>query len=251
MNYAPQLTWFAFTRCRLGITQQQLANSLGISRSLLAMAETGKRKLPQSAMAYLQEMQVIAQQLPVPEPVTRRRVMGFVPLKEYNRIAPKTIRCAAALANHPAQEPAATLTWYKVSPVQQYNGNTAAAQQLHCRLQYLQLEKKNAGLLSILYDAQLKGFNIRIACREKLLEQYPTHRFKSKWLCKKKQLEQQQFLLQQKSCRCNAAAIIERDQLIKRLKVEFKGLELLIKQTVDPATGIEKHLLQAVTRAAA
>jgi transcriptional regulator with XRE-family HTH domain len=44
-----------FARLKLGLSQQQLADSLGVSRSMIAMVETGKRNLPsRSAQLYLQ-----------------------------------------------------------------------------------------------------------------------------------------------------------------------------------------------------
>lgn len=39
----------SFARFKLGLTQQELADTLGVSRSLIAMVETGKRKWPPAA----------------------------------------------------------------------------------------------------------------------------------------------------------------------------------------------------------
>jgi DNA-binding XRE family transcriptional regulator len=45
-----------FVRYKLGLSQQQLAESLGVSRSLIAMFETGKRKLPRAVNTIYLDM---------------------------------------------------------------------------------------------------------------------------------------------------------------------------------------------------
>lgn len=65
----------AMVRIELGITQQQLADTLGISRSLVAMAERGLRSLPERGRQYLDKLLDIARRMP-PNPATtglRRR----------------------------------------------------------------------------------------------------------------------------------------------------------------------------------
>jgi transcriptional regulator with XRE-family HTH domain len=54
----PQTPGFAATRQRLGLSQQQLANHLGISRSCIAMAEIGQRGLPVKALLKLAELEI-------------------------------------------------------------------------------------------------------------------------------------------------------------------------------------------------
>jgi transcriptional regulator with XRE-family HTH domain len=233
MNYLSQQSWFAVTRVRLGITQQQLANSLGISRSQLAMAETGKRKLSQSALAYLEKMQAIAKQLPIPEPVTRRRVTGFVPLKEYNRIAPKVTR-------NPHQAVAITPCKYSIEDVP---GLVAYQQQQRCRLQYLQLEKKNAAISSILFAAQLKGFDMRISCRQEFIEKYPTHPLNRKWLGQQLLLACRKAVLKRKSSNCDAGAMRKRDRVIRSLKSELKWLDGIMEQVQDAVISMETQWL--------
>jgi transcriptional regulator with XRE-family HTH domain len=267
MLYSPDLTWFAYARARLGITQQQLANSLGISRSQLAMAETGKRKLSGSAMDYLEKMHAIAKELPIPELVTRRRIAGFVPLKEYNRVTAKAIRLLPVSANNRVRQysivnsPSTTapinytmqqhimLTFYKADAMQQAapsvaeeTGLKVQQQQLRCRLQYMQLEQKNAAELSMIFTAQLKCFDIRIALREASILQYPKPRLQRKWLGEKLFLAWKRSLLEKKSMQYDAEAMEERDAVIERLAGELKWLEKIINNMDDSGVGMEKHL---------
>jgi DNA-binding XRE family transcriptional regulator len=46
----------SFARFKLGLSQQQLADILGVSRSLIAMVETGKRRLPRSIANIYNEL---------------------------------------------------------------------------------------------------------------------------------------------------------------------------------------------------
>jgi transcriptional regulator with XRE-family HTH domain len=60
-------------RVQLGLTQQQLADSLGVSRSLLSMVELGKRSLPQLCQATLMKMDKTVDKIPVEEREKLRR----------------------------------------------------------------------------------------------------------------------------------------------------------------------------------
>jgi transcriptional regulator with XRE-family HTH domain len=57
---------FATTRARLGLSQQQLADHLGISKTAVGMAEIGRRHLPTAALLKLAELEIkiAAAQLP-------------------------------------------------------------------------------------------------------------------------------------------------------------------------------------------
>ncbi len=48
----------ASTRTRLNLSQQQLAQHLGISKASIGMAETGRRKLPVAALIKLAELEI-------------------------------------------------------------------------------------------------------------------------------------------------------------------------------------------------
>lgn len=45
------------TRIRLGLSQNQLAAQLGVSKAAIGMAETGQRKLPLAALIKLVELE--------------------------------------------------------------------------------------------------------------------------------------------------------------------------------------------------
>lgn len=81
------LTGLAMIRIDLGITQQQLAETLGISRSAIAMGERGSRRMPERVQEYLHKLLPIAQQLPLPLPPSRRKRKSIAHLRPaYNRI---------------------------------------------------------------------------------------------------------------------------------------------------------------------
>jgi transcriptional regulator with XRE-family HTH domain len=48
----------AATRTRLGLSQQQLAEQLGVSKATISMAETGRRKLPTAALIRLAQLEI-------------------------------------------------------------------------------------------------------------------------------------------------------------------------------------------------
>jgi transcriptional regulator with XRE-family HTH domain len=49
---------FAVTRARLGLSQQQLADHLGVAKATIGMAEIGRRKLPVPALLKLAELEI-------------------------------------------------------------------------------------------------------------------------------------------------------------------------------------------------
>lgn len=62
-----------YARLRFGINQQQLADILGVSRSLVTMMEQGKRKLPREAKAIYLRLCRKADELPSPAIMTIKR----------------------------------------------------------------------------------------------------------------------------------------------------------------------------------
>jgi transcriptional regulator with XRE-family HTH domain len=61
---------FAATRTRLGLSQSQLAEQLGISRTAITMAETGRRKLPTAALIKLAGLEIKMAAVMVPDLVS-------------------------------------------------------------------------------------------------------------------------------------------------------------------------------------
>ena len=58
MKLSTLKTGFAATRSRLGLSQRQLAEQLGISQATIGMAETGRRNLPVPALLKLAELEI-------------------------------------------------------------------------------------------------------------------------------------------------------------------------------------------------
>jgi transcriptional regulator with XRE-family HTH domain len=77
----------AFIRMDLGITQQELADTVGISRALVAMAERGTRRLPEKARDYLEKLRVIAVKYPPAARVSKKKRPSIASLRPlYNRV---------------------------------------------------------------------------------------------------------------------------------------------------------------------
>lgn len=85
--YKNRISGMAMVRVDLGITQQQLADTLGISRALVGMAERGTRRLPKRAMDYLHSLRRVAEQNPPTVVISRRKRPSVATRRPaYNRI---------------------------------------------------------------------------------------------------------------------------------------------------------------------
>jgi transcriptional regulator with XRE-family HTH domain len=94
-------------RVLLGLTQQELAESLCISRSLLSMVEIGKRSLPPLSQATLMKMDKTADKIPMEErdDVQHRAARSLSTRKVYNRVnrsVRRNLSFKAALAREAA-----------------------------------------------------------------------------------------------------------------------------------------------------
>ena len=58
MKFSSLKSSFAATRARLGLSQQQLANHLGVAKATVGMAEIGRRKLPVPALLKLAQLEI-------------------------------------------------------------------------------------------------------------------------------------------------------------------------------------------------
>jgi transcriptional regulator with XRE-family HTH domain len=63
---------FVATRVRLGLSQRQLADQLGISKAAVAMAETGQRKLPVAALIKMAALEIKMSAAAIPGTVTKQ-----------------------------------------------------------------------------------------------------------------------------------------------------------------------------------
>lgn len=243
----------ALVRIDLGITQQQLANSLGISRSLLSMAERGARRLPPQAAGYLHQLLRIAKDAP-PTVSARRRPRPSVASKRpaYNRI-PFSTRKKEGSDVH-----IATLSKYKsvLSPQEILNTgyslrdrysndskiypDAVAARQellralgqkkalLHARLKLLQLELLAAGPKAV----QLKNHLLVTKARLKAFRQL----FKEHWTLRKTYRKKiaaeylKKLRLEEQREKFNKPALLQQKQAIAALQAHIGNLEKLVER---------------------
>ena len=98
----------AMVRIDLGITQQELGDTVGVSRQWISMAEGGTRRMPPRAMEYLQKLMEIASQNPPAAAITKRKRPSVATQRPpYNRVR------FSARSGNLAIEQIATLNRYR------------------------------------------------------------------------------------------------------------------------------------------
>ena len=250
-NYSS--THIASIRVLLGITQQQLANSLGVSRSLVAMAETNKRALPSAALPLLKGMNQIA--ATIPEPVNTRRTAY-----RYNRVRHSTrtesLRGARVAASTLATKWQPAMTSYN-KPLQEQNNysigllktkgdceqllNSLLIQKAgrHHELQFLQLERETAAAKGTELSAQLLVVNALLEAGQRLVSTYPQSPAIKKWELRNAKYHYKKLLLEHKMENFTEASLLQRE-----LRINITEKRLLETDRVIDAVSRQMEMVE-------
>jgi DNA-binding XRE family transcriptional regulator len=236
----------AAVRVLLGITQQQLANSLGVSRSLVAMAETNRRALPATALPLLKGMKQIA--ATIPEPVYTRGSSRTA--HRYNRVrhSARTNRFREVMVgtgNSTTKWQQPSMAAYNQPEPPHYNYSTALLKDRHnCQellnnlliqkafgqqqLQYLCLERETAGTRSLELAGKLERVNALWQAGQQLVSQYPQSPAMKKWLLRNAEYHYKKLLLEHKMENFTAVALLQRELRINIMEKRLVETERVI-----------------------
>ena len=257
------LSAMALMRVRLGLTQQQLANSLGFSRSALAMAETGRRPMPAFALPILKEMMAIAKKMPAPQAGYSNR-RNRISKRSNNRVE-EAARLHTLIKKPFVTAQRLVTTSYALPALTQYRSGSsqgpaysthllqsdAACKQLigRCTVKkerkryqvaYLQLETRIAVNRDKEIKAQLAYVNTMIQSNLEIMHQFPAGKRKlehrnARLYCKKLQLED---LL----AHFDAGAMVLREHTINVMVKQLKVLQRLIDSVENKKLEMQDQL---------
>ena len=248
----------AYMRMHLGLTQQQLANSLGMSRSALAMAEAGLRPMPEFALPFLKEMATIVKKMPAPAITTIKRNLRVVKSARWHTLSrqPSVTGQSStassyrqALSNYTAGSTKvhsfSTNLLQSNVECQQLTSRFAVQQErIHYQLEYLQLEATQAINRGKEIKLQLGYVNTMIQCNLQIMDQLPARKRKlehrnAKLYCKKLQLEDRLGHFDQ-------VAMVSREYTINTMVRELEVLDKLIAAVEVGRTEIQKGQLTII-----
>jgi len=248
-------------RLLLGLTQQELANSAGISRSALALAETGRRPMPAVVQPLLRQMMVIAATMP--DAGTSRRVKrpGKQPRRTNNRVCNSTrlytVTKKRIVTAQPSTSTSCTrkaMTTYtsRSTPISNFSTHllqsASDCRQLldssaikKARLQgwlaYRQLEARAAVTRGQELSVQLTLVNTMLQVNQALIEKYPYAASKRKLEHRNAKLHCKRLVLEDRLEHFDAAAMLLREYNINVLVKQLELLEELI-------SGVEKRKVE-------
>jgi DNA-binding XRE family transcriptional regulator len=244
------LSTSAYVRVHIGLTQQQLANSLGISRSTLALAETGRRPMPASAEPMLQDMLAIAKAMPAPSGVDKRegrnnRVSSQAAL---HTVGKKPFVTAQALSSTLSKQGVMTRYPSRIKEGPAFSmhllGNTDCQDLLHecsikqgrgqSQLAYLQLEARTAVTRGQELQAQLEYVTTMLQVNRDLIERFPFATGKRKLEHRNAKLHCRRLVLEDRLEHFDAPAMLLREYNINVMVQQLALLEQLI-------TAVEKR----------
>lgn len=248
----------ALVRIDLGITQQQLADTLGISRAALSMAERGTRHYPQRGLAYLDGLREIAMRIPQAAAPPRRQrpsVASKRPL--YNRIHFSSRNNKADkvhIATVRALEPVLSAGEIRAAGERLrdrlYNeGKRAATSQdgqrellatleqktaiTKCRLEVLELEKVAALGRATDIKANLTLITARLKAFRQIYKAYPDMR---------KRYRRKIAVLYVKKLRCQEQLEKFNKPAIQKRKLQIEALQLELENQLGLAEHIKKRM---------
>jgi hypothetical protein len=246
-----QLSGIVCMRLKLGLTQQQLAISLGISRPALALAETGRRAIPERSQLLLRDMMLIAASMPHPADSGKERRIkksGEPPRRTHNRVSngsrlytvtKKRFVTAQSSTSIICTRPAMTRhasgnasvrnfsTHLLQSPFdcrQLLDGSAIKKARLQGWLAYRQLEARAAVIRGQELTAELTYVNTMLQVNQEIIENYPHAAAKRKLEHRNAKLHCKRLVLEDRLEHFDAAAMVLREY---NINVVVKQLELL------------------------
>jgi hypothetical protein len=251
----------ACLRLHLGLTQQQLADSLGMSRSALAMAETGRRPMPEFAEPLLRQMMTVAIKMPIPQFNNWRhnRVHPSARLHTHTKksfvtrqssiaasyTAPALTRYGSGNSSRPSFS--VQLLESQAHCQQLIDSLSVKKERLRYQLQYLHLEATIAVKRGKEISAQLTYVNTMIQSNLVIMEQFPTHKRKlehrnAKLYCKK-------LLLEDRLEHFDAASMILREYTINVMVKQLEVLQHLIDSIENRKVDMQRQSALGVVKA--
>jgi transcriptional regulator with XRE-family HTH domain len=244
------LSGMHYMRIELGITQQQLADMIGVSRSLVAMAERGTRSLPGSVLPQLKQLYGIANKVPyTPKSARRQRPSVARQRPPYNRIrfSTRTGRSGRVqivtinnslpiLSAQDLQMTAKRMTLRsnydsKIQP----SGSEASREllvtleqnqaTLRCRLEVMELDKTAARVKAIEVKAGLMVIKAILKAYRYNFKTYPPQR--KKWRKAIAVTYVKKLELQQRLEKYNKPSIVKRKTLIEQLEQQLHDQQQL------------------------
>jgi len=244
----------ACMRVQLGLSQQQLANSLGISRSALALAETGRRPIPEAVQLLLRQMMEVAATMPATGAGNKRRCKktGALPGRSNNRVrnaarlytvTKKPFVTAQRSVPGCCKPPAMTRYASVSTSVSNFSThllqspfdcrellNTSAIKQSRMQgwLAYLELEARAAVIRGKELTAELLYVNTLLQLNQEQIEKYPLSPAKRKLEHRNAKLHCRRLILEDRLEHFDATAMVLREY---NINVLVKQLELLEQLT--------------------
>jgi transcriptional regulator with XRE-family HTH domain len=199
----------SIVRYKLGLSQQQLADTLGVSRSLIAMFETGKRKLPKAAAdIYLDIYKSASAMNPDGGTIIKRgrkpAFQNFSVVTNYDNSTPKTEK----------EMFLARLELQKTT--------------LCCQLLGLQIKRKTTEERQQQFSNQLICVNAMLDVYRTLFDTLPEGRHRDKCELQAAVLYAQQVKLKQQLKKCSPVALVQMEYQMRILEIRIMMTEKMI-----------------------